>query len=506
MARGQVAARIEGDIYQGMFFWLQAADLLRPQTRVSRVTIENDHAAGVDDVSVHYEPPGIDAGCRLCSADFFQIKYHVDRSSAYSSSTVCEPANPGAKRSLLQRFHDAHLKIGTDAGWHRLSLVSNWRWADEDGLGPLLRESDEGALPEALFSAGSRTALGKIRGMWRDHLSLTADAFEDFARRLRLQVDFLGRRGMRERLNDRLSLAGLREIPADQAQNPYDSLTQQFIISGANVFVPKTFRAMCEKEGLLAGEPTAVQASLGVRSFMRFAERIESECSAFVCVTKYFEGRHVREQSAWNSQVLNDVRAFLCDPAYRTGEYRILLDCHLSIAFLAGYELDRKSGVTVFPVQKGLQAALWKPTTAASTEQQAEHRWAVTTRVASSGGADVALAVSVTRDVLPDVQAYLASLHFQGAVVDVRPTIGTGPQVIRDATHAVALADALVEVIRGRMPTSAGRVHLFLAVPNALAFFVGQHRGALGKLQLYEFDLERCRSGSYAPSFSLPYT
>jgi hypothetical protein len=45
MALKQVAARIEGDVFQGMFFWLQAAMLLRPSSKVVRVSIENDKAA-----------------------------------------------------------------------------------------------------------------------------------------------------------------------------------------------------------------------------------------------------------------------------------------------------------------------------------------------------------------------------------------------------------------------------------------------------------------------------
>ena len=37
MALKQIAARIEGDVFQGMFFWLHAAALLRPASKVARV-------------------------------------------------------------------------------------------------------------------------------------------------------------------------------------------------------------------------------------------------------------------------------------------------------------------------------------------------------------------------------------------------------------------------------------------------------------------------------------
>src|SRR4030088_30081 len=139
MALTQVAARIEGDVFQGMVFWLHAAMLLRPSSRVARVSIEYDQAAGVDDVSVHYAAPGINAGGRSCAADYFQVKYHVDRSSAYASNSFCAPAVIGATPSLLQRFHEARSRLGNDDGWHRLNLISNWQWSSSDKLGPLLR-------------------------------------------------------------------------------------------------------------------------------------------------------------------------------------------------------------------------------------------------------------------------------------------------------------------------------------------------------------------------------
>jgi hypothetical protein len=45
---------------------------------------------------------------------------------------------------------------------------------------------------------------------------------------------------------------------------------------------------------------------------------------------------------------------------------------------------------------------------------------------------------------------------------------------------------------------------LFSAAPNALLFFLGQHREALGRIQLYEFDFEGSRGGDYAASLRLP--
>jgi hypothetical protein len=54
MAHKQVGARTEGDVYQGLFFWRQAAGLLIPRSLVQRVDPEHDEATGVDDVAVFY--------------------------------------------------------------------------------------------------------------------------------------------------------------------------------------------------------------------------------------------------------------------------------------------------------------------------------------------------------------------------------------------------------------------------------------------------------------------
>ena len=503
MALKQVAARVEGDVFQGMVFWLHAAMLLRPSSRVARVSIEHDRADGVDDVAVHYTAPGVNAGGRACAADYFQVKYHVDRSSEYAASSFCDPAFIGATRSLLQRFHNARTRLGDADGGHRLNLVSNWQWSTSDKLGPLLRQSEEGALPDRFFSEGPRSELGKIRKAWREHLELTDDAFENFARRLRFRVDYLSRPALRELLNERLINVGLREIPVDKTQNVYDSLTQQIIVNGTNSFDPTTFRKFCEREDLLVASPSSGPTVVGVRSFMRFAERMEDECASFVCVAENFEGRHIRASEFWQSAVLPSVASFLKDksPELRASESHLLLECHCSVAFLAGYELDRKSGSQAFPVQKGVRKQVWKPGTTTST---ANSTWTTTVAPASDGGEDVAVVVSVSRDAVVDVKAYTSAVASIGTVVDARPASGIGQRAVEGADHAIALADNLAEVIRANRPKNGGTTHLFIAAPNALAFFLGQHRGALGKVQLYEFDFEGERGGSYSPSIRLP--
>ena len=193
MALRQVGARTEGDVYQGLFFWRQAADLLRPASGVERVVLEHDEAGGVDDVAVFYRSPGVNAGGWMVSADYFQLKYHVDNRDSYSSEALIDPAFINAKSSLLERFHSAYTNLASEHANFRLHLASNWRWKDDDKLAQLLREYD-GELPRKFFDDGPRGDLGKVREKWRTHLGLEDDAFRAFTKTLRFQLDHFGRR------------------------------------------------------------------------------------------------------------------------------------------------------------------------------------------------------------------------------------------------------------------------------------------------------------------------
>ncbi|MFH1843439.1 MAG: hypothetical protein ABIF77_09555, partial [bacterium] len=220
MARGQVAARMEGDIYQGLYFWFHAASLFVERSRVVRVDLEHDAASGVDDVAVFYSDPGTNIGSGMCKADYYQVKYHVDLSSAYSPTAMIDPQFIHAKSSLLARFLNAYERISPDQPSIRLILISNWAWDSNDRLATAIRAAD-GALPEEFFTSSDRSELGKIRTNWRDHLGIADDHFRSFARTLRFDLGAFGRSAFRQWVYDRLALAGLYVPPANQAACPY---------------------------------------------------------------------------------------------------------------------------------------------------------------------------------------------------------------------------------------------------------------------------------------------
>jgi hypothetical protein len=505
MALNQVGARTEGDVYQGLFFWKQAAELLRPGSMVDRVVLEHDEAGGVDDVAVFYREPGVNAGSWMVSADYFQLKYHVDNRDGYSSTTLIDPSFIKAKCSLLQRFHSAYTSLVEEHARFRLHLASNWRWQQDDKLAGLLREYD-GALPRKFFEDGPRGDLGKIREQWRAHLDLESDEFAVFAKTLRIQLDHFGRRDFRNLVYRTLEVVGLWTPSADRAACPYESLVQQFLMNGPNSFDRKAFRELCEREGLLAeSAPNSHRPiSIGVRSFVRFAERLDTEVDDLVCVSSNFEGRHPSTGSAWEDSA-REVLAFLGDPDrrahLRTAEAVVALECHGSLALLAGWELSLNSGAKVAPIQKP-NRDIWRPEKGGTVSAP----WVADTVQKANDVDDVAVCLSVTRDVHADVEEYLSSADAPSVrrLVLLSPRGGPSLQSIEGVDHAYQLAAQLPDLLADARPNRCARVHVFFACPNALMFFIGQQREALGRLTLYEFDFGLERDGSYQHSLSLP--
>lgn len=80
-----------------------------------------------------------------------------------------------------------------------------------------------------------------------------------------------------------------------------------------------------------------------------------------------------------------------------------------------------------------------------------------------------------------------------------------GAQSVVCGRHAFELAQQVTEKFgRARESGRAGRLHLFVAGPNAFTFFLGQHQPLLGPTTLYEFEFDGARSRSYAESLALP--
>lgn len=504
-----VAARMHGDDYQARVFWLNVCRLFEDRSKVSAVEIEAECVKSLDDVAVHYVAGMLDADGSSLSADYFQVKFHVASDGALTWEALIDPAFINAASvSLLKRIHDAKCQYAPDGTGARFVVYSPWTTHPDDELARLVSKTDGHIRCDLLMEGGPKSAMGRVRSAWCTHLGLTTE--DELLRTLapiRIEtgptMSDLG-----NRLNDKLQLAGLRPVEAGVLLHPYDALAKKLVQNGRTKVTRQTVETLCRTEGLWVGASLLAPDArrIGIRSFLRFAEHLEDETDEMLCLLQHFEGRATVEPDGWDVSVVPKIVAFLSRAVQPGRPYLIYLPAHGTIAFVAGWCLDPKSGANVTLVQTGLRGReLWQQPPA-GTPQPTDIDWRVSSIRLAAGGTDVAVAISATHNIERDVALYAKEhLPAVGRIVHYAlPAIG--PTSIQDAPHAAFLAQRLAHALKTlRAPQEQmGTLHVFFAMPNALAFFLGQLSRGFGRLVLYEFAYEAGAPGAYSSSASLP--
>ena len=498
-----VIARTEGDDYQARFFWLQICRLFQPHTKVTRVGYEFAEAKSFDDVVVSYSPPANDDRGGEVTTDYFQIKFHVSQNEAIQFVSLMNPEFIGAtKFSFLQRLRDAYFRT-KDKGGCRFTLVTPWVLESEDPISKLVNNNAGQLHLNRLFEPSPGSRMGRLRRKVAEHLEIDEDALYQVLASMRVLHSFGSLSDLNDRLNDKLSLAGMKPMENTGSYSPYDDLAKKLLRSGRQVFTADEIKEICEREELWVGfrDPSDGCADLGIRSFVRWAEYMEDETGAVLDLVPYFDGRAIYDSALWNAEIAPKVVQFLETYTNMGGSYRLRVDAHTSVAVLSGYALDTKAGVSISLVQKTRSGVeTWDTEQPATLPSQGwEFEW--TDGDVADG--DVAVAVSVTHDVRGDVTAFLnrSAIPFRGTLTATLTRAGN--TVIRDGPHALALAQALVGELRAYR-AGGQTFHFFIAAPNGFSFVLGQHLKPVGPAIVYEFDFESGVLGAYMPGVALP--
>ncbi len=490
-----VAARIQGDDYQGRVFWIQACRLFDERTKVTKVEIESTNIKSLDDVVVHYE--GVFDTDQPIAADYYQVKFHVTAGGAFTWEAMMDPGFINAASvSLLQRLRNAQQAFAPDGWGCRFFVYSPWSVHPDDAMADFLAKTDGRIVWRNLSEGGERSRMGTVRAAWRRHLALETD--EDLRRVLEPIRILTGPTldELAEKMNLYLRIAGLRPVEQGTIGNPYDDLARKFIAKGRTSFTRQKIEDICRREGLWVGraipEPRAVR--LGIRSFWRFAQHLEDETDAMLCLLKHFHGRAPKDPALWSEAVVPDVECFLREHALPGSRYHIRLQTHSSVAFLAGWTLDPKSGVDIVPVQDNTEGRhVWRPKRVSDRQSARYPMWRVEiSKSEAPTGAETVVAVSVTHDILTDVETYvLASLGRSMRIIHFRMP-DPGSLAVVDGTHARILAEAIVKRVLKERTAAAGNglSRMFFAAPNGLLFFLGRLARPLGRVVLYEHDFE----------------
>lgn len=499
---GSVRARLLGDDYQHRYFWIEACRLFTGGRTVARVGIEVPLLRAFDDVVTSYRRPLVDAyGRAQVVADHHQLKFHLRRRNRMKGTDLIDPAFINAETvSLLERAHAA--VVGGSGDGRRLNLVTPWDIDESDPLARLVER--DGALDlEELFTGGPRSAMGKLRDAWRARLGTSVDdtTLREVASRLRFwpnkqQADV-------DRFLDLgLAAAGLEPVDYSVRAHRYVAVSMRFIQDNTREHDAEGLDAIFVTEGLRV-RPVAVQdtrnQAIGIKSFERFTARLEDEADTLDLVP-LFHGRYLLSSVDWDRDVRPTVRSFIDDKVMSGGRYDLYLDCHLSIGYLAGYELG-KVDADVAPVDRRTRTP-WRPSGARPGGDLFDSRV-----VRVGDGPDVALAVEVTRSVATDVEIFARDHEPSiGRILVLTVKGGPSQSSVRDADHAAALAsDVTLLLDRERTVDERRRpLHVFLAAPIQLAIFAGAEGRAYGRTVTYEYDFTTREPGAYTPAFHLP--
>jgi hypothetical protein len=494
-----VIARQRGDDYQAYFFWLKAAGLNHQSTTIAKVAWELSGTFGFDDVVVYHQPATLDHGVAI-SEEYFQVKFHVDYAKGFTSEALIDPEFIGAKKeSVLQRLFNLYKKDPDKFKTSRYYLVNTWGVDYSNAIKELLDNNGRIRI-NRLQEGGDRSQFGAIRKSWRDHLGISDDELYDVLLPLRIKHSYDDEQRLKENLNYSLQLGGLKIIPGDERSSKYVNLIQQLHKEGRNILTREDLQEICAREGLLSLEKKdqSEAAIVGIRSFQRGAENLHLEVHSILCLQHRFIGRFVLDEVSWNDDIRPAIASFSETVRNLKKPIAAHLDTHLSCALYFGYCLDPKyGGIDITIVQKTINGKLlWRPT---GSESSTTNLWDFEEIALYEDHADIAISLSVTKDIKIDVDEHFSTHGAVGKIFHATIRPAPNNSSIKDADQILAAVQELLAYInikkRGKQKT--GRVHLFLAAPNAFAFFLGQFIKPFGEVILYEYDFEKARGGNY---------
>ena len=498
-----VMARWHGDNYQARIFWENAFNLLLPYSCVVEVTFEANGPKAFDDVVVKYDPPVARSGSERVSAEYHQVKWHVQTGGRFGYEDFIDPKFIGAQStSLLERLQQARRTAPASA---HFAFLTTYRIKDSDPLANLISGHDKTLLIERLFDGTTdKSRMGKVRKCWREHLKLTTDdELKTIVCGLRVLDGHRTLEELRSEINLKAQVVGVLACNAADSDFRYDELARQLKVRQLNTLNRETFLQLCRDEGLLVEQAVEPDSFLpiAIRSFLGPAADIVGAAPEHtLLLTDDFRHRYLQDDRDWQRDIRPKVETFLRAAVRKCARLRLILDAHASIAFLAGAVLDLKSGVQTELVQKGrVGARTWR----ADDESAVRGRRFEIVDDDIGKGCDIAVAISVSQPTTTQAQAYATKrLPNVGKLISFDMPAGPGQQNVVGGEHATALAEQVSNHVRKvRVNDLDAIVHIFAACPNSLLFFLGQHHQAIAPCIVYEFDFDRQAHKTYQPSF-----
>lgn len=504
-----VVTRRDGDVFQARMFWLHAVRLLDEHGPVVRVGFESG-LRGFDDVWVEYDrarAPQDHLGNSL-SVERMQCKWHATPGT-FTHEDLTRPEYINAtSTSMLQRALEAYRADKADGQVSRLVLVTNHLASQQDTLYSFIRSKSLNLEVDGLFSGKTaRSATGKLRKLWREHLGVDDDELRALCTRLGFNLTRDSLDALRTMLDDACRLNGLVRPEPNASSTIYDSNIFEWVGQKRMVFDRKEFKDKCAQEGLLADKPSGARLICGVKSFEHSLDRLENRCVEVLNLVSEFDDRAIRNTRAWRDTLVPRLKEFLLRAPVTDGRMRLAIEAHATLAFAAGVVLDTKSGRLVELEQRSPVLKIWSPDDQKLPDDSPT--WEFEEYELDPDGQGTACAISLTRDTVGAVRHYVQENQPKlRRLLMAKTTCGPSALAVVSGAHANALAEQLAAKIKLDREANASarreRYHLFISAPNAFTFYLGRQAAMMKPLTLYEFDFGYQVDGAYRPSLSYP--
>lgn len=495
-----IAARSFGDDYQGMVFWKYVNKMLNLNSEISWIGYEYDDVKSFDDIVVKYkEEQRFHDG--YIDTDYIQVKFHMRQSDFFTIDNLLDPVFINATtNSLMHNIVAAYKKLGDNFNKSRFIIYSLWDIAQGDDLYNLISNVDNSFEIERISNGKTaRSKMGNIRKKFCDILSIEEDELYTI---LKQTCIYYGRESiieLKEILNCGLLYNGLKPLLDSRDTNPYIDMVRSWNQLGINKFNRDYILLQCEKEELL--NHCTDKTVIAMRSFIRHTEGIEERITDMLDLVEYFDGRFLKNEFSWN-EIFVQIDLYIQKKLKKDIEYHIELEVHLTIAFIAGRILNSKSGLNTIPVQKTVNG-LYDWGISSKDDDDGYDYFKVSDELINKDGQDIAVAISISNDIYCDVVNYIQdnNLSINTAYYLTLPNLGNNS--ISNGYHAWLLANQINDVI-GKRKNKRGVIHIFVSGPTALMFNLGKLSMSYGRIQLYEYDFQHIRTGTYYPTIMFP--
>lgn len=490
----------QGFDYQSRLFWSKVCELFLPFTKTARVEYEVNDLKSFDDVIVSYSEPIPFFDGKFKTKDYFQAKFHSHNTAPIRHSSLIDPAFIGATAdSFLQKLHNAHQRATAADEIYGFNLFSPSGIHPDDELSPVWNNFDGRLNIERLFAGTTnKSPLWNLRQLWAKHLGVSEDELRALISVMQIHQG-PNMQMLREQLNKDLVLAGLAPVDGNKLTFAYDDLVRKLHAAGTSMsFDRAQMEAIARAEGLWIGNSQGYpsEKTIGIRSFLRFAEEMPNLTFDMLALDTYFSGRSLT--SSWNDTIRPEVSAFIKKHESYGETVFVLLETHISISFAAGMSIDPKSSTKFIPIQKNefRQPEIWS----VSGNTVGGDNWSVDELAAKTESSQLAVAVAVTHPVIIDVQDFV-DRELDGipcVAFTIRPNPGFTS--VRDGNHAYTLAMEMAQILN-RVVKEGGitGIHIFAAAPVGFMFYLGKllRLPASCPITVYEYDFDAREKGAY---------